>query len=400
MRLLIHSPTAVGGLAEHSHYQARAFRAAGADVTVLCGREFVQKRRVDYSVAEVYRAMPQRPEDENRVQKFLRLARMVSTLLRTQWRFAWEVWRRRPDFVLMESYMEYLAPLWIWPHCFLAKFAGITFVANLHDPVRDFQVGPKWWHALSVQMGFLPLSIAVVHRHLPDRSIVPAHVEVIEAPVGVYDLAEIKTNPAMVRQEWQVASDSIVFLAFGFIRNNKNVDLLLRALAETPRAFLVVMGQAQSSGQKPLQFYRDLAAEIGVIARVRFREEFVPDEALPGYFAAADVIAITYNKYFYSQSGVLNLAAGARKPVLASSGDGPLKDAVTRFSLGEFVEPDNLEALIAGMEKLCTAADTWDATPAPDWNGYESYASWATNANVILEAVSQLRGKSGAGDRP
>jgi hypothetical protein len=86
--------------------------------------------------------------------------------------------------------------------------------------------------------------------------------------------------------------------------------------------------------------------------------------------------------------------------VLASSGDGPLKDAVTRFSLGEFVEPDNLEALIAGMEKLCTAADTWDATPAPDWNGYESYASWATNANVILEAVSQLRGKSGAGDRP
>ncbi|MFM8810238.1 MAG: glycosyltransferase, partial [Chthoniobacterales bacterium] len=220
--------------------------------------------------------------------------------------------------------------------------------------------------------------------------VIPPHVSVVEAPVGVYDLQEAKVDPREVRRAWGAGEGTVVFLSFGFIRDNKNVDLLIRALVANPAAILVVMGSAQSSTNKPLSFYRILAADLGVSERVVFREEFVPDEALAGYFAAADFIAITYNRTFHSQSGVLNVAARARRRVLASAGESPLKSSVTRYRLGEFVEPDNLEALASGMNKLCRQARGAAEVPAPDWDGYVAYASWDSNATIILEAAKSV----------
>ena len=124
-----------------------------------------------------------------------------------------------------------------------------------------------------------------------------------------------------------------------------------------------------------------------------FREEFVPDEALAGYFAAADFIAITYNRTFHSQSGVLNVAARARRRVLASAGESPLKSSVTNYRLGEFVEPDNLEVLASGMHKLCRQSEGTEETPDPDWDGYMAYASWDSNAAIISDAAKSLLGR-------
>jgi glycosyltransferase involved in cell wall biosynthesis len=414
--------------------------------------------------------------------------------------------------------------------------------------VRDYVIGPKWWHNLSVRMAYWPISVAVVHQRLPEPSPVPKHVHVVEAPVGVYDLQESPESPEAIRAVWGVGgraapeSDSgnliaegrvapehrrsktgdsglasnggnqladageflegqsqadlqmdsqklqsirtandtgaskgnssfedkrefdsldpsrlalradlrslhlapapvldcgkkksgtpeapspatshsppatapkalaldsgrstldtsapadVVFLAFGFIRDNKNLDLVIRSLAGNPSAVLVVMGRAQSKKDKPLEFYWNLAAELGVQDRVKFFDGFVPDEKLASYFAAADVVVLTYDGTFHSQSGVLNVAARARRPVLASAGESPLKDCVQKFRLGVFVEPDNLGALKEGMAKLINAKCEMRnvAGGAPDWEGYEAFASWDVNAAKILEGVEEVRKK-------
>jgi glycosyltransferase involved in cell wall biosynthesis len=518
LKILLFSPAAVGGIAEHAHYQARAIAGPKdesiSEVVMLCSGEFLNGRKVEYEKAKVF---------ISQVSVFSRIAGRVGGLIDQslkmigdQWRLAWEVIRRRPDVVLLASYSEYLSPFWAWPHWILSKAFGVIYVANLHDPVRDYVIGPKWWHNLSVRMAYWPISVGVVHQRLPEPSPVPSHVRVVEAPVGVYDLQEAAVDPEAIRAGWGVAgrnseklkedlttiehggrcekeqsnvgpkgegvvtseskdtehtekgkdlshggtgntektsglrpgfragaafsnpftselardsentsptrfasipasaldaglstfeskapaasysqhatlsSPEVVFLAFGFIRDNKNLDLVIRALPENPRAFLVVMGKAQSRKDKPVDFYRNLALELGVGDRVRFFDEFVPDEKLSSYFAAADVVVLTYDKTFHSQSGVLNVAARARRRVLASAGESPLKDCVQKFKLGVFVEPDDLDALKIGMKMV--ASDGWHvASGEPDWEGYENFASWDVNIAKILEAVEDIR---------
>ena len=430
MRFLIFSPTPSGGLAEHAHYQARALHRIAhlsgldiekpkAELTLLCSPDFLDARKVKYKKAAVF---------SSNFLLFGRLAGRAGELIDKslkiiveQWRLAWEVLCRRPDVVLLSSYSEYLAPLWVWPHWILAKLFGVVYVANLHDPVRDFVVGPRWWHELSVRMAYWPISVGVVHQRLPEPSPVPNHVLVVEAPVGVYDLQESPENPESIRAEWGVvgrnferlklgkaesrnaldsrpsildtsAAADVLFLAFGFIRDNKNLDLVIRALVENPSAVLVVMGRAQSKKDKPLEFYRNLVAELGVQDRVKFFDGFVPDEKLASYFAAADVVVLTYDATFHSQSGVLNVAARARRPVLASAGESPLKDCVKRFRLGVFVEPDDWSALQEGMKMMMS--DEWQAASSEtDWDGYEEFASWDVNIAKILEGVEEVRQK-------
>jgi len=514
LKILIFSPTSIGGLAEHTHYQAQALDAIKSqtysnietpknEVMVLCSADFLEGRVAVYKKKKVFiSGLSVFGPFVGRIGELLDKSVKI---LGDQWRLAWEVMTRRPDVVLLASYSEYLAPLWVLPHWILARLFGVVYVANLHDPVRDYVVGPKWWHEFSVAMAYCPISVGVVHQRLPESSPVPKHVHVVEAPVGVYDLQESPEDPEAIRAAWGVArrnsarlekdltitveagaleqeqpkvgpkgegvgtteskssevsqgnaqensagatfshlttselarvsanaslprfaschassiaishsllatesevsslatsysphattaSPEVVFLAFGFIRNNKNLDLVIRALTEFPRAHLIVMGKAQSQKDKPVEFYRKLAEELALSERVKFFDTFVPDEKLASYFAAADVVVLTYDKSFHSQSGVLNVAARARRPVLASAGESPLKDCVEKFRLGVFVEPDDMRALKEGIKKI--SSGEWRASSGePDWQGYEAFASWDVNVAKILDAVEDVRQK-------
>jgi len=423
MKVLVHCPASHGGIAEHAHYQAAAMvemrESDAVEATLLCGPDFLAGRRGNYPKAEVFGVRrPDTPPAVGRMERIVSLLAKCWQVVADQWYLAREVWRRKPTAVLLSSYVEYLAPLWVWPHLLLAKYRGVTYVANLHDPVRDYVVGPKWWHDLSVRLAYWPISVGVVHEKLPEPSPVPPHVRIVEAPVGVYDLQESPEDLANVRSSWGVPDDAVVFLAFGYIRDNKNLDLVICALVSCPRAYFVIMGKAQSQKDKPVDFYRKLAEEVGVSDRVRFYDAFVPDEKLASYFAAADVIVLTYDKTFCSQSGVLNIAARARRPVLASAGESPLKTCVEKFRLGVFVAPDDLGALEEGMKRV--AGEGWRVASndrrsefggqrsevggqrsegggssvqklGPDWEGYEAFASWRTNAEVIVGAIRDVR---------
>jgi glycosyltransferase involved in cell wall biosynthesis len=165
------------------------------------------------------------------------------------------------------------------------------------------------------------------------------------------------------------------------VRDGKNLDMAMQALAEVPQAFLVVTGSVASGKEKPFAHYRELAAQLGVLDRCHFAEGFVADDELGKYFAGADFVLLTYAASFHSQSGVLNIAARARKPVLASAAPSPLIESVRKFQLGITVEPDSAAAVVAGMKQLLSAP------PLPRWEEYEAVASWAVNAREVLQAA-------------
>lgn len=375
-RILIFAPSVSGGLAEYVFCQASALRESGAQVTCLVSPSFLNGRPAEFETVVCLGDPP-----ANTGSRLLKKLKMSWRIIASQWTLAWQVWRRKPDLVLLDSYLEYFSPFWVWPHWLLARFVKIKYTANLHDPVRSFVVGPRWWHDLSVRLACLPLNFVLVHDRPPEKSPVPARVRIVPVPHGLYETGSRPEDAEKVRQGWGVGPGQKVFLAFGFVRDGKNLDLAIRALSRVPEAFLVIAGSVASANDRPFSFYRDLAGELGVAGRCRFFEGFVSAAELGKYFAGTDFVLLTYAASFHSQSGVLNLAAHARRPVLASSAPGPMIESVEKYGLGVTIEPDSEAAVGRGMAELLAAP------PAPRWQEYEAAASWKVNAREILKAA-------------
>jgi glycosyltransferase involved in cell wall biosynthesis len=375
-KILLFSPSTSGGIAEHTLYQAKALEKAGAKVTCLIAPSFLDGRPTGF---ETITCLSDPPAAGG--SRLVKKVKMVWRLTADRFVLAWQIWKRRPELVLLDSYVEYFAPLWVWPHWLLARWCGICYAANLHDPVRNFAVGPAWWHKLSVRVAYLPLDFVLVHDKLQEPSPVPARVRVVQVPHGLYEISGQSVSAKEIRQSWGVKEEQKVFLAFGYVRDGKNLDLAVRALAQVPEAFLVVAGSVASTKDKPFAYYRELAAQLGVLERCHFVEGFVADDELGKYFAGTDFVLLTYASSFHSQSGVLNIAARARKPVLASASPSPLIESVRKFQLGITVEPDSLAAVVTGMQRLLAAP------LSPKWEEYEAAASWSANAQGVLQAA-------------
>jgi glycosyltransferase involved in cell wall biosynthesis len=310
--------------------------------------------------------------------------------------------------VLFACYKEYFAPFWVWPLRRLSK-KGIVLGTIAHDPVRDFVVGPVWWHRWSVRLGYSFVRHVFVH----DDTAVdfggrkPSEIRIHQIPHGPYEVAEPKIGREAMRKKLgfdsvpssldsgrstldSSAPADVVFLAFGQIRDGKNLDLFLRAMTRLPaNVKLLVAGKGDSGSSRPPEYYQKLAEELGVGDRCRWDIRRIPDEEVGDLFAACDVVLVNYSAKFRSASGVLNAAVSARKPVLASSGDGPLKSAVEKYQMGVFVEPDNLEEIQRGASMLLRgfAVGKNKIGINPRWEKYERENSWEENARRVVQSM-------------
>jgi glycosyltransferase involved in cell wall biosynthesis len=211
----------------------------------------------------------------------------------------------------------------------------------------------------------------------------------VQIPHGPYPAPVPETHPPaeQLKSDWEIPAGAFLLLSFGHIRDGKNLQLLLEALQQHPSAYLLVAGRQQSSGQRTIRDYQAMAAQLGVAERCRWVEAYIPEEEIWKYFTACDAVALTYSSDFRSASGVLNVNAQFRKPVLASCGPGPLKTAVESYQLGPWVEPDSSEAIEQGLEQLLKNANWAQAK----WDAYLKDHSWEENAKRVIEAFESYK---------
>jgi glycosyltransferase involved in cell wall biosynthesis len=307
---------------------------------------------------------------------------LAAGILRDQWKLRRAVADGGFRHVLFSSYTEYLAPIWA-PR--LREYArqGVTFAAVVHDPVRDYVVGPAWWHRISVRDGYSFLKEAFVHEEvdlegLPTDMSLPTTV----IPHGPFACVPPSLPAEKVRAQLGLPPGSKVMIAFGYIRDSKNLDLVIRAMADFPDIHLLVAGRVSTEGQKPLPYYKDLAGTVGVAERCRWIDRFIEKDEVGNLFEASDLVLMTYSRSFRSASGVLNTAAAYQKPCLASAGQGSLATAVKKYTLGIWIEPDDPAAVKAGIARWL------QQPPTPDWDGYNRDHSWKRNAEIV---ASRLR---------
>ena len=332
--VLIHCPGSHGVIPDQVHKQASALHQMGVKVLLLCAPGFLRTRNAEYPVAV---CMDEGASSQNQGSSSKKLAKSLQSV-RNQFRLAWEIYKHRPSIVLAASHIEMHAALWIWPHILLALFFKTIYAMNLHFSPKDKNSGGKWWSRLSSSLAFEPFRIAVAHKHISHPVAVPKFVRMVEVPIGPEKITPIPENVKKIRKDWNVPRGKKVFLAFGSIRNHKNLDLSIRALLDNPNAFLVVIGNAPSHKDRPIKYYQMLADDLGLSKRVFISDMFVNDERRLSYFMAADFLLLTHAGSFHSQTSALTTAVNARRCVLASSGSSPMRDLIVAPLAPEPVE--------------------------------------------------------------
>lgn len=378
LKLIYYSPASYGGIADYAHEQANALVKVGVEVTLLTTPAYPTNRGENYRVLPILEEMKTERFMTNKLFKAIHYTRVTLSNIK---KLACYIEENNIGTVLLGSYAEYLAPLWSYRLRRLSK-QNVRFGAVVHDPIRDFVLGPLWWHRWSIACGYSFLHEAFVHESITLDTVKPTpNLRTTVIPFGAYCFPMPNCSRKDTRHSLRLPDDSKIMLAFGHIRDNKNLDLVIQAMAQVPEVYLVVAGKEQSSTQKLASFYQKLAERLGVSDRCRWLIRFIPNWEVANLFTAADLIVITYSKTFHSASSVLSTAVNYRKPCLASGGEGALRSVVQKYQLGIWVNPDCLESLVEGIRFF------FEIPLNPQWYKYLEYNSWECNAKIVRQKL-------------
>ena len=176
-------------------------------------------------------------------------------------------------------------------------------------------------------------------------------------------------------------------LCFGIIRPYKGVDTLLRAFARVAQRHddvdLIIAGKPWTPWQ-PYQARID-ADNLG--PRVHTFLEYIPEERVPLFFGAADLVALPYT-HFDAQSAVGSVALPYRKPLLVSDVGG-LPDWVNGDP--EWIVPPNApDALADRMAGFFAEGDAACARFQPVADAVLARASWRAVAEAHLRIYHEV----------
>lgn len=159
------------------------------------------------------------------------------------------------------------------------------------------------------------------------------------------------------RKSLGLPQDATILLFFGFIRDYKGLDLLMKAYAKVQKAkndvqrdlLLVVAGEFYNNGEQ----YKTLERELQLEGQIAWHTDFIPDERVRYYFSAADLIVQPYKSA--TQSGVTQIAYHFERPMLVTNVGG-LAEIVPDGKVGyvcQVNEDDVAKAIghFAGMGK-------------------------------------------------
>lgn len=190
------------------------------------------------------------------------------------------------------------------------------------------------------------------------RSMYPGK-KVFRSTLPIYDCYgfESTLTKNQAREKLNIPLNKKVVLFFGYIRAYKGLMFLIEAmkklLEEDDSYFLLIVGEFYESKDK----YLEKINELGIDKNTLIVDRYVPNEEVGIYYMAADLVVLPYVSA--TQSGILNIAYGFRKPVVVTNVGG-LPELVENGKTGFIVEPKNSLAISEGIKKYFNASNIVD----------------------------------------
>ena len=316
-----------GGIAAFTDRMALACVEAGYDVEVytftLQYPSFLFPGKTQFSDAKAPTAF--------------KITRAFSSINPISWiRLGLKIRKMRPDILIVKFWLPFMAPS-------LGTIARIVrgnhftkIIANIDNIVpHEHQPGdrPLAQYLVNSVQGFLVMSRSVLEE-LVTFSVYKPHRF---TPHPIYDHYGDSIPKAEALKLLGLDENTSYMMFFGFIRDYKGLDLLIKAAAEKHVRCLnlkfIVAGEFYSDPKPILQLVDDLKVKDKFI----FINEFIPDNEVYKYFCAADAVVQPYKSA--TQSGVTQIAYHFNKPMIITRVGG-LQEFVPDGKVGYVVEPN------------------------------------------------------------
>jgi glycosyltransferase involved in cell wall biosynthesis len=186
-------------------------------------------------------------------------------------------------------------------------------------------------------------------------------------------------------------TDRVLFLFFGGLRRDKGPDLLLEALPMVHGSVpwsLLIAGRAGTMNEETIDSFRGRLSDSScLLARIGF----VSDEDMYDYFSAVDAVVLPYRRSNKGTSGILQRAAGAAKPVIATD-VGDLGPTVREAGLGLLVEPESPLALARALSEFLADSERVQRDVKPRAQRYAAENDWRILGRKTREAYLSNHG--------
>lgn len=344
-----------GGMDYYDFGLCGGLGSAGLDVVLHTCDETTVPSHADYEVRHSYRDIYAKSPDWIRGLRYLRGSIYA----------VFSAWRENRQICHFHLFHVGLRQLF---NIALAKVSGRRVVITAHD-VESFvdKLEVPILSRLTYRLADRVIAHNQISKHeLINRIGVSANkIEVI--PHGNY-LHSLRPLPAQLeaRESLGISKSVKVILFFGQIKDVKGLDLLLEALPTVleahPELLLVIAGKPWKSDFKD---YESRIASLGLGANCITHIGYVPDEKVPVYYSAADLVVLPYRRIY--QSGVVLMAMSYGRAVLVSDLPG-MTEIVTDGQNGLVFRQGDREDL---AKKLISGISDYPMLQALAKNGYD-----------------------------
>jgi Glycosyltransferase len=257
--------------------------------------------------------------------------------------------KKKPDMVLIQWWHPYFAPCY-W---LLAKFMGkqnLTYVCHNVFPHERFLLDKILTRLVLKNGKHFILHAGQEEAELkqivqnPDCQVTP------HPSYNAFCFEHMTKEKA--RETLGLSPNKKVLLFFGFVRPYKGLKYLVHAMPEIRERLgdvtLLIVGEF--SGAEDKKCYIDQIKELNLTlgTSVIIKDGYTPDREVEKYFAACDMVVLPYESA--TQSGIVQIAYGFRKPVIVTDVGG-LPDVVSHNRTGYVVPPQDKTALAAAVIK-------------------------------------------------
>jgi glycosyltransferase involved in cell wall biosynthesis len=214
----------------------------------------------------------------------------------------------RPDAVILQWWTLFWSSVWlvigVLNHLLIKK--PLIYICHNVLP-HEARFWDQWLTGLVLRWGTHFIVQSTDEKEELATSIPGKPISVV--PLPVFDMFAHEQIPqAEARRQLNLPIDIPVMLFFGIVREYKGLQDLLLAMPEVQsrlgQALLVIAGEFWEDKRA----YLDMVEQLGIGKLVIIDDRYIPNECVPLYFSAADVLVAPYRRV--TGSGVVQMALG------------------------------------------------------------------------------------------